>query len=297
LAQIYTSMIPAMCEILKLHIDPDELELTTGHRWTVVEKDMRRRVWWSARIHGDHSMCKMMANVKSPLPNRIFSVLQNTEYHIDNSYLTSSSGLPLLPELDPLAQKLAFIIEKAIIFHQNSIAQECRNDLIEESKKIYVNLLDWLKNLPEWVHGVVSTSRVHANQSKFLTSSYEFWRSWSLCIQYHSAILTIFRFVLVDLCKKSNLENPVPNNQSFDMSLGYASIAARGIVTYLNDILLRYDPNFERIDLVTLLAIQNTGTFLAALSRFGQTEHLPEHQQQRIQNILGNSSFNGSLTD
>ncbi|KAJ1535826.1 hypothetical protein HK096_001617 [Nowakowskiella sp. JEL0078] len=282
-AQIYSSMIPAMCEILKLHVDPDELEITTGHKWTLIEKDMRRRAWWSARIHADNSMCKLRSNVQSPLSNRIFSVLPNSIYELNGVCLPSSSGLSLIPELDPHAQKLSLISEITVVFHQNSLNNVNFGEILEEAKAIYSKLSEWIANLPEWVHGVATPSKVHSKQSLYLPNTHEFWRSWSLCIQYHSVVLNLFRFLLVDLCKKNGgLRNSEFKNEQFEVLLGQAYIAAQGIKTFLSEILTRYDPAHKRVDMVTLLAIQNTGTFLAILSRFSENDSLRKSANQEF---------------
>ncbi|KAJ1563881.1 hypothetical protein HK096_010578 [Nowakowskiella sp. JEL0078] len=288
-----------MCEILKLNIDPDEIEKNTGIQWTLMEKEIRRRVWWSSRIHGDRKMCQMQGSVHNPLTSRIFEVLPNDVFELEGANLPSTTGSPLLPELDTQAQKLFLIIEKAIIFHENSVTKEDRNLVLQESKILYSKLMEWISDLPEWVHAVVSPSRVHAKKSPYSPKTSEFWRAWSLCLQYHSAILTLFRFILVDLCKRSTEKMPESdNNTIFSMTLNQVILAARGIIKFLNEIQLRYDPDFEQIDLVTLLVIQNVGTFLALLSRFAEKHNQREdakHDFSFVRNLclrISESGFN-----
>ncbi|KAJ1557567.1 hypothetical protein HK096_006536, partial [Nowakowskiella sp. JEL0078] len=271
-------MIPTLCNILQLHIDPDEIEKETGHRWTVIEKDMRRRAWWSAIFFMENDKFKSPGNVKLPLPNRVFMSLPTNLYTLTGAYLPSNCDVPLNIELDACAQELAILSQVAMDFHVKALSSSDRMRNFEEASKLFMQIVRWFEGVPGWMNLVVSPSSTFASYSTTNPTTIAFWNANVAFALSNTLIILTFRFSVIDFCKSQ--ENPNAKwwvgQFSDTMPYRHSRDAATKILTFLSDVLCRLDPDFKNVNILTIVILDNLARFLVVNSRFGETEIIRE---------------------
>ncbi|KAJ1524700.1 hypothetical protein HK096_000884, partial [Nowakowskiella sp. JEL0078] len=80
---VYISSFLTLIRLLELYEDPDELSQKNGSRFNPIEKEIRRRVWWSLRIISlsPNSLLKEFPinGVRMPLPSEHFESLSEIQ--------------------------------------------------------------------------------------------------------------------------------------------------------------------------------------------------------------------------
>ncbi|KAJ1561656.1 hypothetical protein HK096_003832 [Nowakowskiella sp. JEL0078] len=268
---MYSSIIATMIPMLMLNIDPDELEEKYGHRWTVVEKEMRRRVWWSSIVVTESNTIKLQAKVKKPLPHQVFSSLTDTVYTLDSNLLLNPTNIQ--SELESLADGIQGIAESVRFMLHNSytINTADNTQLFAETNEINLRLQNWKSNLPSWMNAVATPKIVHSNQSPISPSTSLFWFANTLHLLYHSITLGVYRFTLIDLCKQQNGQSVPMIPYSHTIPYQHSKLASTSIIAFLKEIMVQFDPKGQNSNLLTLTAIINAGIFVSCLSRFGDT--------------------------
>ncbi|KAJ1554499.1 hypothetical protein HK096_003269 [Nowakowskiella sp. JEL0078] len=267
-------MIPTLCNILQLHIDPDEIEKETGHRWTLIEKDMRRRAWWSAIFFMENDKFKSPGNVKLPLPNRVFMSLPTNLYTLTGAYLPSNCDVPSNIELDSCAQELAILSQVAMDFHVKTLAVSDRIRLFEEALKLFMQIVKWFENVPGWMNLVMSPSSTFSTYSTSNPVTIAFWNANVAFALSNTLILLTFRFSVIDFCKCQENPNAKWWVGQFSDTVPYrhSRDAATKILTFLSDVLCRLDPDFKNVNMLTIVILDNLARFLAVQSRFGESD-------------------------
>ncbi|KAJ3130035.1 hypothetical protein HK098_006747 [Nowakowskiella sp. JEL0407] len=274
-AWVYSSLLLTLCTINKLHIDPDELEVQLQHRWTILEKELRRRVWWCARFYMDVINVDVASNVKRPLSSRIFQSLPDNLYTLDGAFLPSPVAVSYRCDLDAQTQELLLFAAAVLSFHHKSNIERDRTKLLNESAQIYGRLKLWYSSIPNWLLTVTSPN---AQIYPLEPSSALFWAANTAVLFYHSLVLTLFRFSLIDLCKEQKFsENGVGIVKYSATSIfRNTSASRRAIILFLSEILLKYDPTFKNVSFLIIAGIMAVGKYCSTLSRFGDTQELRE---------------------
>ncbi|KAJ3130016.1 hypothetical protein HK098_006728 [Nowakowskiella sp. JEL0407] len=269
---VYSSLITTMLPMLKLNVDPEELEKRYGHRWTVIEKDMRRRVWWSSTLVTEFNPAKLTSSVKRPLPSHVFATLPDDLCSLEGAFLFSAPPDPFNSDIERLAEDIVIIGESARQLNENAINRTPRSNIFVEAANLYSRLETWKNNLPDWMNAIVSARIVHNKQSPIPPSSALFWKAHTVHLMFQTCVLNIYRFALIDLCQLQSDSSAIPLiPYSHTSAFQHSKKAACAILSFIKDILLHFDPQAQTVSLVTVVTILYASMFAATVARFGDS--------------------------
>ncbi|KAJ1551024.1 hypothetical protein HK096_003617, partial [Nowakowskiella sp. JEL0078] len=201
----YFNLVSNLVHYLQLYIDPDDLERRHGYRWSVIEKETRRRVWSIVgsvflRSTLGSKLSPFEITVRRPLPLRIFhSLSDNTAYL--NLYSSPMSFVNDVESYDaePLAQDLSSFAAKIREFHTRNVNFEPTIETHMEADILYQYLNKWLSSSPTWFQTALWSNHFNLAASVPVGSGIPMLAVHSILI-YHSLVIFLYRFSYSSLC-------------------------------------------------------------------------------------------------
>ncbi|KAJ3129488.1 hypothetical protein HK098_001255 [Nowakowskiella sp. JEL0407] len=199
---IFLNIGISMIGFLKLHIDPDELELITKRPILIIEKECRRRLWWLIREKAIRSEAsKFMGrqiNVRRPLPTSIFHAISDETPWCREWSALYNAGF----DVDNIAFDLHFLAE-AIKQFQEKILEEKNwsSDLtphLVEADELIGRLRHWFELCPHWFHSVLTSTNICINTDQ---KPYQIpYIALHIYLLYYSLQLMVYRFLYSSFC-------------------------------------------------------------------------------------------------
>ncbi|KAJ1545951.1 hypothetical protein HK096_005753, partial [Nowakowskiella sp. JEL0078] len=214
---IYLNMASQYSKFQQIHLDPDDLELINGPRWSVIEKESRRRVWFFVNplLQKFQLGTTIESTVKKPLPLKIFHALNDDIVNFSMSTLKVEYEAKVY-DAEPLAQTLNEIgddIRKFLSQYQN---QEISFQTHFEANCLYQRLIHWFNSSPEWIQNILKCENA---KNSFLAGSKSSFLALRLVLFYHSFILLVYRFTYSSLCRFPPPDIIPPGSESPQMKI------------------------------------------------------------------------------
>ncbi|KAJ1534486.1 hypothetical protein HK096_003799 [Nowakowskiella sp. JEL0078] len=199
---VYMNLTPHLVKYLQLYSDPDDLEQKYGFRWSVIEKEMRRRVWnlvSSVFLNSSHgSSLGSEVTVKSPLSLVYFHAL--TEEIIDFSSFQPQLSFFLASDFldaEPIAQELMVFGYNVRNLYQRTL-KEITNDILLEAEVLYQAMYIWFINTPDWFQNALKAEKINL---KTTVQAGVPMLAIHLVLMFHSLVLLLFRINYSTLCR------------------------------------------------------------------------------------------------
>ncbi|KAJ3130032.1 hypothetical protein HK098_006744 [Nowakowskiella sp. JEL0407] len=191
-----------MIGILKLHVDPDELELISNSPISNIEKECRKRLWWLVRGLAMKSpdtmkMIEGRINVSRALPLSVYHAMSEDES--DSSETPQGLvGLDMY-DIEEFSHDLHAIAESIKDFLER-VADEKRSvDLCFIEADVLMNRLrQWFFQCPDWFHSVLDSPNICKNTNR-KPDEIPFI-ALHIHLMYYSLQLTLYRFLYSTFC-------------------------------------------------------------------------------------------------
>ncbi|KAJ3130033.1 hypothetical protein HK098_006745 [Nowakowskiella sp. JEL0407] len=200
---IMLNLVISMVGFLKLHIDPDDVELELGTPIQHVEKETRRRLWWLVRglvlkFPDLSRILETSINVRRPQPVTVFHAIPLSL----QSPFTPMIELPEKDQFDaePIGLELAVIGDSLRKFVEKMIVSEDLEAVanIFEANEVFENLKRWFLSAPPWFHSVLTATNISRFASKGKNQIP--WLAIHLHLIYYAFSLHLYRFLFSRLC-------------------------------------------------------------------------------------------------
>ncbi|KAJ1557389.1 hypothetical protein HK096_007560 [Nowakowskiella sp. JEL0078] len=268
---LYLSLALQYGNFLQINLDPDDLEQQCGLKFSNIEKESRRRVWFvlkSLFLKFSVTATVLEDTVKNPISLKLFHEL--TEDPSDLQF----SSIPIdinCYDAEPLASSIYFIGFDVQKFHEKYLIREITLETYIEANCLYQKLLDWFYRSPEWIQNVF---KPNSNASNF--SGPCLILAQRLIFFYHSLILMVHRFAYSSLCRfpppdivPATIEPP----QAGDLSLKICWNSHNSIVEYLKRNPILSESSYIRVLAIsTLETLSQFAAFSCTMLRFSDTQ-------------------------
>ncbi|KAJ1555090.1 hypothetical protein HK096_009212 [Nowakowskiella sp. JEL0078] len=282
-AWVYISIFLTSARLLKLYIDPDEIEQNNGVKFSLVEKELRRRTWFALRIigNGHRSLLRDFPEdkVRLPMTTDLFESLVDTQEVL--------MPLPMIREsrnfnIEPIAYELILWKERISKFHTEVCLQSIESfdilDKLLKAAKLQTGLQQWFSNQPEWFKTVFESDKIYVKLILPKDPNQIPWLAANLQLLYHALSIFIYRFILIFVSGSGVLE-PLQAELSKDFistALGICWNSQKCLQSGLKNCILRLDPNFENVYPVVLYVLCHSVLFTSTMSQFAETVELRE---------------------
>ncbi|KAJ1550418.1 hypothetical protein HK096_007039 [Nowakowskiella sp. JEL0078] len=223
---MYLNIISNLTKFLHLYIDPDDLEQRFGVRWSVIEKETRRRIWLSvypvlSKITGQLSEYSQLFSknfsVKKPLPLKTFHALSEVtiDLNLHNQNVFFMNDLEY--DTESIAQELLSMIDGIEAFLDRNFCKEITDATYLEADLINNNLTTWFESKPIWFKTALESENF---DSTTMAEPVVLYLSILIMLMYHAARILIYRFVISSLCRyppslhQLNTESPQSTNMA-----------------------------------------------------------------------------------
>ncbi|KAJ1557993.1 hypothetical protein HK096_004171 [Nowakowskiella sp. JEL0078] len=283
---IYINSFLALVRFLRLYEDPDSIERESVVRFSLIEKEMRRRSWWTLRILGNSQPTMFkdfpIDNVRKPLPNEAFEGIS------ENQDCLMPLNFPIVTQkynVDSITFEIMIWRERVTKFH----SQVCKNlwdevssnafDFLEtlvQATKLQTELQQWFENKPEWFKNVQNSENIYVNLMPPKNSDQIPWLAVSIHVLYYALSMYPYRFLLI-FVSGSMTVSPLQidiSKEFISVAIGFCRNFQNFLLNSVKNCLLRLDPKFEHFCPVIFFAMSQAGVFSSVMSQFDETEEL-----------------------
>ncbi|KAJ3130031.1 hypothetical protein HK098_006743 [Nowakowskiella sp. JEL0407] len=187
-----------MVGILKLFMDPNELELATNSPMSDIEKECRRRLWWLVR-----GMVAMSPNTMKMIEGHI-TVSRALPISVYHAMPVDLDSPPQFVELDmydieDLSHDLNSIAKSIQDFVDTVVAENRSvNNCFIEADLLMEQLRLWYSRCPQWFHTVLDSTNICTSTDR---KPHEIpFLAFHIHLMYFSLPLTLYRFVFSSFC-------------------------------------------------------------------------------------------------
>ncbi|KAJ3130027.1 hypothetical protein HK098_006739 [Nowakowskiella sp. JEL0407] len=289
----YSSAVADMFRALKINVDPDELERDHIEKFSRIEKEVRRRLFWAMKLLGNfpnNAMRKLLkdAQVRTPLAYPDFEVL--TDENCISLY-RSLVVPPRLYNVEAIAQGLSVLKDRCANFHLGIVTKNPRHwdiyQLMIESLKIQNEIKNWITFQPAWFRNVLSSDNIHVGLMLPTDPSKIPWLAPNLHVLLHSLPILTMRFVFA-LHSSKFVETTEYNFQlsendrividSFiELTLSECWSCHVQVMDAIRNCIMKLDPKREQVYPVILFGSIHCAIFTCLMSDFAPT---PEQRRQ-----------------
>ncbi|KAJ3130023.1 hypothetical protein HK098_006735 [Nowakowskiella sp. JEL0407] len=280
---------------LKVFVDPDILESEGYGTFTVVEKEVRRRIISALKLlsvglnRGAFREMPFPFSVKEPLPFDKFEELSDdgSAPCLEVTRVTNHASY----HLDMIGSELHFGKEKIANFYRKiTSTHPLELDILAimiDALRIQKELNEWFTRQPSWVKNSLSASNIHVG---FLPSTDRTkipWLAPHLVISHFSQKLLAYRFTLALLVSRfcgenayrealSRVDSPVLET-FLQMAITESWETHNQIMYGLRNCIQRLDPNYEYTFPTIIFSTVDCALFACTMSDFAAT---PEQRRQ-----------------
>ncbi|KAJ1555091.1 hypothetical protein HK096_009213 [Nowakowskiella sp. JEL0078] len=278
---IYVSSFLSLVKIMKLYEDPDIIELESGKKFNLIEKEMRRRVWWLLRImtYSQNTILNdyPVHNVRIPLSLGTFESLSENQGTLLSLALTPGSQKY---DVETIAIEMVIWRERLTLFHTKICERlDISFDLFEtliQATKIQSEFQLWFDGQPDWFRNVMDLDNIYVNKSTPKDPNQISWLAPNLHLLFHALSVFPYRFLLVFISGSKSLDS-----QQKHLSKEFISVAIefclnhqKSLFSILKNCILRLDPDCDHIFPINLFTLEHFSIFTSIMSQFGETEEV-----------------------
>ncbi|KAJ1533207.1 hypothetical protein HK096_005536, partial [Nowakowskiella sp. JEL0078] len=276
---VYKSSLMSMVRLLKLSEDPEVIEEETGVRFSLIEKEERRRIWWALRIinFNQNTILKdyPVNGVQIPLSLEIFELLSDSH---ENSVIPITVARTF--SFETIGFELMQIEDQILKFHDKT----CRKtgdsfDFVGSllaATQIYADLQRWFETQPDWFKKVPESNNVYVSKHPPKNSGKVPWLVIFFHAIYHSLSMFPYRFLLIYISGSKALEPPQIElfKDFISNAIGVCQKHQNELMDILKNLIIPLDLKFEHFHPVIIFAISHSAIFSSVMSHYDEIEEL-----------------------
>ncbi|KAJ1532445.1 hypothetical protein HK096_006744 [Nowakowskiella sp. JEL0078] len=288
---VYISSFLTLIRLLELYEDPDELSQKNGLRFNPIEKEIRRRVWWSLRIISLSPISLLkefpINRVRIPLPSEHFESLSEIQ--------EVAQEITLFPyekfrtsAVETIGFELMLWREKIILFHEKVCRQQkLINDFFEiliQATTLQTDFQQWFNYQPEWFKTALESDNIHVSKMHPKNSDQIPWIAVNLAIMFHTLSMFPYRFLLIYISGSLPLNEH--SKEFIAVSNEFCRKTQKKLLHALKTCIIRLDPRFSQFHLMLLFSIAHSAIFSSVMSQFDETEKLRSDSKEDYEFLI-----------
>ncbi|KAJ3130025.1 hypothetical protein HK098_006737 [Nowakowskiella sp. JEL0407] len=292
--QLFSSVIQLLMIQLNIYTDPDIIEKENSFKvkFTIVEKEVRRRIFAAIKLIGHGTDRNMFVglpfpSLKRPLPNHIFEALSEDSSDISEVVYSTEVVGGYAAETNRFELQFWNLRKRTSYLYQ-SITHFSWKDLdlmrvMIEVLKIHTELKEWLSMQPQWFLSSHLSTNIHVGWNEPHDPSKIPWLTPTLMISFRALELALYRIAIVLLfLRNSDNKNSsfVEKLESVDKSAVDAFIhvaindswnAHKFFMDALKNCIIRNDPEQQYIYPILVFTTIQAAVFASSMTSFGKT--------------------------
>ncbi|KAJ1562010.1 hypothetical protein HK096_002469, partial [Nowakowskiella sp. JEL0078] len=264
--------------------DPDVIERKSGIVFSLIEKEMRRRIWWLLRIMNVSRNTIVSDfpthNVRTPLSLETFESISENQ-----SVLMSIPTIPGTPRfsVEPIAFEMMLWKDRLTHFHtkicDQLVEKDNTFDLLEtliQATNIQSEFQLWFNSHPDWFRNVLENDNIYVNRLPPKDPDQIPWLAPNLHLLYHALSAYPYRFLLVVISGSKYLD-PLQKEISkefISVSIEFCLKHQRSLFSVLKNYIIPLDPEFNQLYHVSLYTLGHFSIFSSVMSDIGETEEI-----------------------
>ncbi|KAJ1533923.1 hypothetical protein HK096_004579 [Nowakowskiella sp. JEL0078] len=276
---VYFSSFMSLIRLLRLNEDPNVIEQDNVIKFSLLEKEMRRRTWWNLR-----TICISQNKLLKDYPaHNVLTPISNDEF--ESLVETQEIILPLNPiarhhNIELIAYEIISWRERITHFHLTACSQLDKSfdftGLLIQATSIQIDFQHWFDNQPNWFRDVLESNNVCVSRMPPKDSGQIPWLAVNLHMLYYSLSTFPYRFLLMFISKSKILESVQReiSKEFISVSIGFCRRFQRCMSETLKNCILRLDPNSVHFHPINLFALSHSTLFSSVMSHFDETEVL-----------------------